>query len=319
MHFKLFMIETKIQNNIPLAPLTTFKIGGPAKFFIEIGTKEDLIGAVRWAKEKGEKIFILGGGSNILIGDKGVDGFVVKINNNQADIKGERVHAGAGALLSRVNIMANGSGLSGLELSVGIPGTVGGAIRGNAGAYGFNIGDSAETVEVFNFNKNHFEQFSKKDCRFGYRDSIFKYDPNLLIWNVILKLENGEQGEMKDKIDEHIKKRTGSQPRLPSAGCIFKNFSLESLRSANEKLAGLAESSGKVKGGMVGAGWIIELLDLKGKAIGGAKISLEHANFIVNTGKATSEDVIMLISYIKQQVRDRFKVQLHEEIQYFGI
>lgn len=313
------MIEAKIQNNIPLAPLTTFKIGGPAKFFLEANTKEELIAAIGWAKEKGEKVFILGGGSNILISDKGVDGLVIKINNNQADIKGERVHAGAGALLSRINILANGNNLSGLEWSVGIPGTLGGAIRGNAGAYGFNVGESIETVEVFNFTKDNFEQFSKKDCKFGYRDSIFKYDPSLLIWNIVLKLESGDPGEMKNKMDGYIKNRVESQPRLPSAGCVFKNFSFESLQAANEKLAGLAEESGKVKGGMVGAGWIIELLDLKGKAIGGAKVSLEHANFIVNTGKATSEDVIMLISYIKQQVRDRFKVQLSEEIQYFGL
>src|SRR3989344_2540343 len=303
--FNLFMIEAKIQNNILLAPLTTFKIGGPAKFFIEIGTKEDLIGAIGWAKEKGEKIFILGGGSNVLIGDKGVDGLVIRINNNQMAAKGERVHAGAGALLSRINILANGNSLSGLEWSAGIPGTLGGAIRGNAGAYGFNIGECIETVEAFNFAKNHFEQFSKKDCKFGYRDSIFKYDPNLLVWNIVLKLENGDPVEMKNKMDGYIKKRVESQPRLPSAGCIFKNFSFESLQAANENLAGMAESSGKVKSGMVGAGWVIELLDLKGKAIGGAKISLEHANFIVNTGKATSDDVIMLISYIKQQVRDR--------------
>ncbi len=312
------MIESKIKQNIPLAPLTTFKIGGPAKFFIEISEQDELIEVFSWAKKNKEKIFILAGGSNVLINDKGVEGLVVKLTNDKISVKGERIECGAGANLVRVVGLSVGASLTGLEWAINIPGTVGGAVRGNAGAYGNSIGESMETVEIFNLKKERFSIFSRKDCNFNYKESVFKDDNNLLIWDILLKLNKGNKTDIDNLVRDYSAKRQESQPNLPSAGCVFKNFQATNLEKENQNFFRLANEEKAIKGGMISAGWLIERLDIKGKTIGGAKVSLEHANFIVNTGKATAEQVIMLISYIKQQIRDKFNVQISEEIQYFG-
>ncbi len=311
-------IEQKIKQNIILAPLTTFKIGGPAKFFIEVKSKEEFLQALDWAEKEKQDVFVLAGGSNVLINDNGIKGLVIKISNSNIKIKGERIECGAGANLAVAVSMATKENLTGLEWAVGIPGTIGGAIRGNAGGYGSNIGEIIETVEVLDARKNQFLQFSRRDCEFNYRISIFKTNSDLLIWQTTLRLKKGRGDEIKKEINKYVKIRSKTNPKLPSAGSIFKNINFKILNENNIHLAEKAKEEGVVKDEMVGAGWLIDILDLKGKTIGGAKISLEHANFIVNTGKATAEDVITIISYIKQQVRDRFKVQLQEEIQYLG-
>ncbi|MDD5031863.1 MAG: UDP-N-acetylmuramate dehydrogenase [Patescibacteria group bacterium] len=312
-------VEDKIQKDISLAQFTTFRIGGPAKFFIEVKEKDDLPGAIKWARENKEKFFILGGGSNIIINDKGVDGLVIKMTNDDIKIHGERVEAQAGATLARAMRLATGENLSGLEWAAGIPrATIGGAVRGNAGAFGSSIADKIETIEVFNVKKEKFELFSHKDCGFSYRESIFKKDENYLIWNAVLKLEKGKKIEIESAVNKFLESRQNRQPKLPSAGSVFKNLLFDYLKENNANIADLASQAGVVKEGKVGAGWLIELAGLKGKKIGGAKVSLEHANFIVNTSQATAEDIVMLISYIKQQVRNRFNIQLQEEVQYLG-
>jgi len=312
-------IEEKVQENIPLAQFTTFRIGGPAKFFIEAKEKDDLLEAIKWAKDKKEKVYILGGGSNVIINDKGADGLVIRMANDEIKIHGERMEAGAGATLARAVRLATGENLSGLEWAAGIPrATIGGAVRGNAGAFGSSMNDIAETVEVFNVKKEKFELFSNKDCQFSYRESAFKESDNYLIWKVVLRLKKGNTIEIEAAVNKFLESRQNRQPKLPSAGSVFKNLSLDYLKSANSNVADLAISAGVAKDGRVGAGWIIELAGLKGKKIGGAKVSLEHANFIVNTSQATAEDIVILISYIKQQVRNRYNVQLQEEVQYLG-
>jgi len=311
-------IEQKIKKDIPLAPLTTFKIGGSAKFLIEVKTKEELVEVFEWAREGKQEIFILSGGSNVLINDQGVDGLVIKMNNDKITVRSERLDCGAGAGLARAVRLAMSNNLSGLEWVSGIPGTVGGAVRGNAGAFGISMADIVETVEIFDIKKKRFAVFSNKDCKFGYRESIFKTSLNYLIWQVILKIRKGRASEIEKQVNENLEFRSQNQPRLPSAGSVFKNLEIANLRQDNANLANTAEEKERVKNGMVAAGWLVELAGLKGKTIGGAKVSLEHANFIINTGKATSDDVVMLISYIKQQVRNRFKVQLQEEVQYLG-
>lgn len=313
-------IKEKIKQNINLAPLTTFKIGGPAKYFIEIRDKEELEEAIKWANEKKEKIFFLGGGSNVLINDKGVEGLVLKISNKEIAVKGERIECGGGAIFAQILNKAAGEELSGLEWAISIPGTAGGAVRGNAGWKNFQIGNLIETVLTYNINKNKFTAFSRKDCDFGYRDSIFKKKKELIIWEITLKLEKKEKEKIISLTQDFINKRNKTQPKLPAPGCIFKNVSFSELKNNNPVLAEMATKRGLASGlePTGWAGWIIEMLDLKGKKIGDAKISLEHANFIVNTGKATASDVVALISYIKQQARDKFKIQLVEEIEYIG-
>ncbi len=312
-------IEQKIKQNIPLASLTTFKIGGPAKFFVEVKSKEELSDAVEWAKTNKEKLFILAGGSNILINDNGINGLVVKIANNDLRVKGERIECGAGASLSAAASLAIGKNLTGLEWSIGIPGaTVGGAIKGNAEAFGAATADIVETVEIFNAKKLKFKTLSNRDCGFGYRASIFKERDEYIIWSAVLRLKKENPDIIQELVKQSIDFRQQKYPKLPSAGSVFKNIPMKVIERQNPVLAEEVRQKLSSPFENVGAGLIIDMLGLKGKTIGGAKISLEHANHIVNTGKATAGDVVMLISYIKQQVRDKFGIQLNEEVRYFG-
>ncbi len=312
-------IEAKIKENISLGKYTTFRIGGKAKYFIEIKSKEELQDVLEWSRKNDKEMFIMGGGSNLLVNDAGVNGIVVKFSNKDITFRGNRVECEAGANLIATATKSLGQGLTGLEWATGIPGSVGGAVRGNAGAFGSSIKDLVETIEVYNLKLKKFDVYSKNISKFSYRDSIFKQNKNLLIWSVTFKLLNGDRDETDKMIEKYALYRQKTQPKFPSAGSIFKNIGFNQLCEANQDLADLSIKEMVTDGAKdVGAGWIIDKLKLQGKKIGDAKISLEHANFIVNTCNASSSDVAMLISYIKQQVRDRFKVQLMEEIEYFG-
>ncbi|MCD4762132.1 UDP-N-acetylmuramate dehydrogenase [bacterium] len=312
-------IEDKIKESVALAPLTTFKIGGPAKYFIEITTVDELKAAVDWANSGKISFYILAGGSNVLVDDLGFDGLIIKMANQELAVKGERLEMGAGTEMAQAVNTAAGNNLSGLEWAIGIPGSVGGAVRGNAGAFGSSMESVVETVEVFSVKKTNFKTMSRNDCRFKYRDSIFKTTNDLVIFSIILKLTKGVSTEINAKQANYRKHRDHTQPKLPSAGCIFKNLQFDEIKMNNADLADEINEEKIVKQGKVGAGWLISKLDLGGMKIGGSKISLEHANFIVNTGKARAVDVVMLISYIKQQARDQFSIQLQEEIIYLGL
>ncbi|MFH1744943.1 MAG: UDP-N-acetylmuramate dehydrogenase [bacterium] len=311
-------IEQKIQEDVDLKPMTTFKIGGRAKLFIDVAEKNELEEAMEWARKNKIDYFILAGGSNVLINSDGVDGLVIKLNNKEIKVLGERMECGAGAEFGKAVNTATSTALSGLEWAVGIPGAVGGAIRGNAGAYGGSISDSVETIEVYDLAKKRFVIFSKNDCQFGYRDSIIKQNKKLIIWQATLRLSKMDGRKVIEKASENLMARQSSQPKLPSAGCIFKNPEIAVIKEASQYLAKEAEKNGVVRNGKVGAGWIIKELGFGGKKQGGAKVSLEHTNFIVNTGNATAGDVAILISFIKQRARTMFNLELHEEIEYLG-
>jgi UDP-N-acetylmuramate dehydrogenase len=312
-------IEKIIQKNILLAPLTTYKIGGPAKYFIEVKTKDELKECLAWADEKKEKVYILGGGSNILVPDDGVNGLVICLKNDMVKVMGDRVECGAGATLSRVNSLAISNNLSGLEWTVGIPrASIGGAVRGNAGAFKVEMKDIIETVEIFNVKRSEFEILSNGMCEFVYRSSLFKKKSEYIIWSATLKMIKADKKEIEEKIQKTIEFRNEKYPKLPSAGSVFKNIAPEELKINNEVLFEREFKDKIGRDGKISAGLIIEMLGLKGKTIGGIKISLEHANHIVNTGKGTSNDVVTLISLVKEKARNVFKIQLQEEISYFG-
>ena len=312
-------IESKIEENIKLADLTTFKIGGPARFLLEVETKEELEEAQKWAQQKEVDIFVLGGGSNVLVSDEGFDGLVLKFTNRDIEIQEKKAKCGAGASIARIIQETSDLGLSGLEWAAGIPGmTAGGAIRGNAGAFGFKTSDLVRSVEVYNSSRDQWWEFTPEDCRFDYRESVFKYSPELIIWKAELEFQEDDKNKIKETIKQNVQKRVDSQPRHPSAGSIFKNFTWEYLQNRAPSLADRAQYEGVVKGGKIGAGWVIDQFDFRGKKMGGAQVSEEHANFIINTGSASALDVITLVSYIKQKVRQEFNLQLREEIQYVG-
>ena len=306
----------KIKEKIPLKEYTTFKIGGLARYFFVAKSREDLKNAILWAKKKKLLFFILGGGSNILFSDKGFKGLIIKMQNSKCKIKNTKVVAEAGVLLQKLVLETAKKGLSGLENLAGIPGTLGGAIWGNAGAFGREIGDLVEEVKVLDVGSSKLEvkKLKKEDCKFGYRDSIFKKRKNWIILGATLKLKRGKRKEIEEKIKEILRLRKEKQPlEFPSAGSVFKNVPIEKVsKRIREKFRE------KIKDGLLPAGVLIEAAGLKGVQIGGAKISEKHANFIVNVGNAKASDVKELIEKIKKEVKKKFKIQLEEEIKLVG-
>ena len=308
-------IELNVKKDVPLAPLTTFKIGGSAKFFVEATAPEDIVEAVAWAENNNHKYVILGGGSNLLISDKGYDGLVIK--NDCVLIEWENLEAKVetGAILAKLVVEAAEKGLTGLEWAAGIPGTVGGAVRGNAGAYGSSIQHYIKTVSVLDPETNKVCDYSPNDCKFAYRHSIFK-EKKIIALSTVIKLQIGKKEEIRQTMFDYLARRAEMHPKEPNAGSVFKNFNFAELKTLNPELALEAEKDGIVLGSRIASGWIISRLGLKGKRIGGAMVSLEHGNFIVNTGGATAEDVLVLMSLVKQKVRVEFKLQLENEIEY---
>jgi len=305
-----------IKQDVLLSKYTTFRIGGPAKFFVEVKNEEELTEALKYAKDNNLDFFILGGGSNLLVSDNGFNGIIIKIQDTRYKIQKNIMEAGAGTPLALVVNESVNNGLTGMEWAAGIPGTVGGAVRGNAGAFGSSMSDAVESVKVLNIEESGIRNYESGKCEFGYRNSIFKQDKNLLILSVTIKLESGNKEESQKKVQEIIAKRVAKQPKgVASAGSFFMNPVVkdEKLKKEFEE-----DRSIKCKGNKIPAGWLIDQAGLKGKKIGGAMVSEEHTNFIVNTGDATAEDVIMLVSLIKQQVRDKFGVELESEVQYLG-
>jgi UDP-N-acetylmuramate dehydrogenase len=305
---KLKKLLPGLKGNISLKKYTTFRIGGPAKYFFVAKNKEDLIKAIKIAKSLTLPFFIFGEGSNLLVSDAGFNGLVIKIKNKKLKIKNKNkklkiIEVESGVLLNQVLDLAIKNSLTGLEWAVGIPGTIGGAIRGNAGAFGESIADIIKEVEVFDAKELRIKNYELRDCKFGYRNSIFKKNPYLIIISAVLQLKKGDKKEIEKKIQENLKSRKENQPlNLPSAGSVFKNPSPAQI------------SKKFVAGKGLSAGELIEKCGLKGKRVGGAQISKKHANFIVNLGGGKAEDVIKLIKLIKKEVKKKFRVTLKEEI-----
>ena len=282
-----------IKKNISLKDYTTFKIGGSAQYFFIAQRKEDLVKAVALAKEKEIPYFILGGGSNLLVSDQGYQGLAIKNEITEIEFFSSKIICGGGVRLSSLMNLATEKELTGLEWAVAIPGTVAGAIYGNAGAFGQSIQDIIKEVEVFDSQDLTIKTFKKEECSFSYRESIFKKEKNLIILSVTLELKKGEGEKIKSKIKEHLEyKKKNHSWDYPSAGSVFKNptgfFAAE----------------------------LIDKCGLKGKRINQAMVSEKHANFILNLGGAKEKDVKKLIELIKKEVKNKFKIDLVEEIQY---
>lgn len=310
------LIGKSIQANIKLAKYTTFKIGGPAKYFFIASDNEDLVRAITFAKRLKIPAYVLGGGSNVLVSDNGFNGLVIVNKAKDIIIKpDDKVVADAGVNLMELVNKTVEAGLTGLEWAAGIPGTVGGAVRGNAGAYRGEMADNFIGVEVMRGAKQFI--LKKDQCKFGYRDSIFKHNKDLII-TAEFQLAPGDRSQSQAQIKEILVKRQVKHPlQYPSAGSIFTNVLLDTHnQDLLKKVPNLPAEYLKYK--KIPAAWLIEQLDLKGKTIGGAQVSDKHANFIVNTGKATANDVIQLISLIKMKVRNTYGIELMEEIEYVG-
>jgi UDP-N-acetylmuramate dehydrogenase len=297
-------IFQKIRKELPeakrdvlLKNYTTFKIGGPAKYFFVAKTKDDLIKAISVAKRFNLPFFILGSGSNILISDKGFKGLVIKNETRNFKIKKERIIAESGAIFDRIILNVIQAGLSGLEKGSGIPGTLGGAVYGNAGwpRGAWAIGDAVESVTLL-MPDGKIKKTDKKWFSFSYRNSRLKIikGEKPVILEVILKLKKGKIKDLKKKRQEILKKRVEKIPSGFSAGSIFINPRQNT------------------------AGYLIEKCGLKGKKIGRVQISEKHANFIVNLGEGKARDVKKLINLVKKSVKNKFGIVLEEENQYLG-
>jgi len=324
-----------IRRNILLKDYTTFRIGGRAKYFFSAQTKKDLILAVKVAKKNKLPFFVLGGGSNLLVSDKEFKGLIIKIKNQELKVKNNKIFVEAGVVLNQLVNTALKNNLSGLEWAAGIPGTVGGAICENAGAFNKSTRDLVKNVEVLEVANCKIKILNNKDCNFRYRDSIFKHKKNLIVLSATLQLKKINRKEIKERIKKYLNYRKETQPlNYPSAGSIFKNpkgfsgaaASFAAARQGEEdESSSLATERAKIsKGGKeriffdFAAARMIEECGLKGKRIGNVKISEKHANFIVNLGQGKAKDVKKLIELAKKRVKNKFGIDLKEEICYLG-
>ncbi|KKS19326.1 MAG: UDP-N-acetylenolpyruvoylglucosamine reductase [Parcubacteria group bacterium GW2011_GWC1_41_7] len=298
-----------------LAPLTTFKIGGPATFFAQVKNFTDLEEVQKLGKAQGLPLFVLGGGSNVLIRDGGFQGIVLKPDFDFIEVYDNEVHVGAGTIIAHVVFQTVSLGLMGLEWAGGLPGTVGGAIRGNAGCFGGEIKDSVLSVEACDMQTGQFKNFTPEECNFSYRMSFFKKNPQWLVVQAKLRATKGNKDELMENMQSHIAFRKEHHPlEYPNAGSTFKNVPLASV---SEKVKQLAQEQGVVKTDpfpVIPSAFLIDQCNLKDKEIGGAAVSVKHPNFMINKNHATAQDILDLIAYVKDTVHKKFEVILEEEI-----
>lgn len=307
-----------IQKDIPLKDYTTYTIGGPAKYFFVAKTKEDVMTALAVAKDNNIAVFILGGGSNLLVGDEGFNGLVIKISIEEIAVAEKHtsvLEAGAGVSMKDLVDFSINHSLAGLEWAGGLPGTLGGAIRGNAGAFGGEMKDSVLEVQALN-EDGKLLTLSGAECQFGYRSSVFK-SKNWIVLSATLKMHSGEKESLQNTAQSHVQYRTERHPlEYPNSGSIFKNTPLSAFSEDWQKA--LAEHVKQDPFPVVPTAYLISQSEVKGVKIGNAQISEKHPNFIVNLGGATANDVMMLVDLVQKAVKEKFGVNLEMEVQYIG-
>lgn len=310
-----------IKRNVPLSDFSHFKIGGRAAYFLEFqNVKELSAGLAEWKEiSRREKIsfseiFPIGGGTNLLIADEGYPGLILKNNLRLIEKTGDEVNFGAGLLFSEALDFCAENSLSGFEWAGGLPGTVGGAIRGNAGAFGGEVKDNL--IEVLSFSLKILKPVlrAKNECRFSYRSSLFKLSKTKeIILSGKFKFKLGEKERIKGDILEKVNYRKEKQPlEYPNAGSIFKNIPVAAVPAAY-----LKSYAGTIKNDpmpVIPAARVLTEAGLKGKNIGRAMFSEKHPNFIVNVGGAKSKDVLALIELAIKEVAEKFGITLEPEI-----
>lgn len=283
--------ESKIKTNEDMSKHTSFKAGGKAKFYIKAKTVEDVINTVKISKENNIPIVVLGNGSNILFKDEEFNGVVLKIELDTLKIEENIITAEAGVKNAILGRKALDNNLQGFEFAAGIPGTIGGAIRMNAGAYGGEIKDIVQDVEYLDYEDLKIKKITNKECNFEYRHSVFCENKNIIL-SATFKLENGIKEEIVNRMNEFAKSRKEKQPlEYPSAGSTFK-------RGTDFITAKLIDECG-----------------LKGYQIGGAQVSEKHAGFIINKENATAKDIIDLVEYVKKTVKEKTGKSIDLEVE----
>ena len=289
--------KNKILYNEEMKKYTTFKIGGKAECLIKIDNIKDLKSILKFVNENGVPLTVLGNGSNVLVSDKGIKGITIIIKIEKIDIKEKNkkveITVGAGEKIGKLGVLFLKNEITGFEELSGIPGTIGGATRMNAGAHGREIKDIVKTVKCVDYKGNE-KEFTNEQMEFGYRTSILKKE-KYIVTEVEMELEKGNKEEIQRKMNEYAKYRKEKQPiEYPSAGSTFK-------RGKDFITAKLIDDAG-----------------LKGYSIGGAQISTKHGGFIINKGNATAKDVIELVQYTKDQIYNEFGKKIELEIELIG-
>lgn len=286
--------DSVVRADEPLAKRTTLRVGGPADVYVEPASDEDLALVLDYCARARERVFVLGRGSNLLVRDGGFRGVVICLAHphfSRVEVAGDRLWCGAGAKLKQVSVEAKRHGLSGVEFLEGIPGSVGGALRMNAGAMGGSTFDAVESMRFMNLRGQIFEK-PGREIEVHYRGCPLLKDHIAL--DALFRCSHAPREEIEKRMNAFSKKRWTSQPPAPSAGCIFKNPPT------------------------IAAGRLVDELGLKGMRVGGAVVSQEHGNFIINDGQATARDVLELIEQIKQHAQAERGVALHVEVEIVG-
>lgn len=285
---------TVVRGNEPLAKRTTLRVGGPADVYVEPASEADLAAVLKLCAERDEVFFVLGRGSNLLVRDGGIRGVVICLAHpvfSAVEIVGDRIRCGAGAKLKQVSVEAKRAGLAGVEFLEGIPGSVGGALRMNAGAMNGETFGAVESVRVMD-HAGHARDLAATEIKAEYRCcALLK---NHIALGAVFKCQVATREEVEQRMSAYSTKRWDSQPAAPSAGCCFKNPP------------------------MIPAGRLVQELGLKGTKIGGAMVSFEHGNFITNDGSATARNVLDLIELIKAKARAERGIELHTEVEIVG-
>lgn len=288
--------KSNIKYNELMKNHTTTKVGGPCDCLVEPTSIEEIQNILKYAKENNIKYYVIGNGSNLLVKDEGINALIIKITDKFSDyeINDNYIKVYAGCSVPKLSQIAKKNSLSGLEFACGIPGSVGGAIRMNAGAYGSEMVNVVNRVGYLN-EKCEVIEISGEEANFTYRHSMFGEHPEYVVLYAIYKLEKGDINEISSKMETNMNSRKEKQPlEYPNFGSVFK----------------------RPEGYFVGK--LVDDCGLKGYSIGGAQVSTKHSGFIVNKGNATCKDILDLIEYVKKTVNEKFNVMLQEEVVILG-
>ena len=304
-----------VKENVSLKEYTTFKIGGKARYFMTIQSLEDLRDALLFADEHKVSYVILAGGSNVLIADNGFDGLVIHMKNDVITMKDTNITIGAGAELMDLILFAARKGLGGMENMTGIPGSIGGAVRGNAAAFGTETKDLLQSVEVLDTKTDEIVTFDVQKCHFSYRSSVFKSEGSYIVLSATFNFVKGDEAQIEQNMYNILSKRNAKHiQNIQSAGSFFINPEVsDELQEDFHKEKGVKSRNGRVP-----AGWLLDLAGVYKKKIGGIQAGETHANYFINDGTGTAEQVMQLAAVARSRVRNEFGVQLQEEVTYIG-
>jgi len=303
-----------IQQHVPLGPLTTFQIGGPARWYVTVSGEDEIKEALQYARDRNIHWVLLAGSSNVLLPDEGIHALVIHITEGRHVFSSPALRTDAGCNLLHLIEEAAKKRLGGWEKLAGIPGTIGGAVRGNAGAFGSEIKDFVTSVRIIDTETLEGRGFVHPYMDFSYRNSTFKHHPEWIITSVTFELSSVKQEESKALIAATIAEREKRHlQNVRAAGSFFMN------PIASAQVVAMFEKEKKVKSreNRVPAGWLIEKAGMKGAQVGGAQASLQHPNYIVNVKNAKAADVLELAAQIRAKVKEQFDVELKEEAAVF--